>query len=419
MTTPRPGAAGPRSTRYEVELREKMIAQLVELDVLRTEPVTRAFRAVPRHLFVPEAPLTMAYDPQFELVTKRDGQGVALSSVSPGRVQAVLLEAAAIAPGMRVLEIGSGGCTAALIAELVGGDGEVVTIDIDLDVVARARRLLPFAGYDHVLALLRDGLRGEPRYAPYDRIVVTAEVADLVPAWADQLGSDGRIVVPLHLGGLAWAVAFQRHAEHLVAREFAACRFAPMRGAGAWDCQRLALYDDGDVQVGMHFDQRQPVVTDALRHAFRRPQREAWSDVTVPSDVSSDELELWLLCRASVFAVLTTTRAGQECGLVAARPGRGTPTLVDVESNSFAYLTMRPTGLDRGEFEFGAVAHGRNAAAVADALVTEVQAWGRDHRGQHPELRAYPAGTPDKDMPPGRVLDRTLCRFAIAWPTAR
>lgn len=54
----------------------------------------------------------------------------------------VLLQASGIAPGMRVLDIGTGlGHVAAAVAELVGPDGEVVGIDIDPRMleVARAR----------------------------------------------------------------------------------------------------------------------------------------------------------------------------------------------------------------------------------------------------------------------------------------
>ncbi|GLU48661.1 hypothetical protein [Nocardiopsis ansamitocini] len=51
------------------------------------------------------------------------------------------LEQAGLEPGMRVLEIGSGGYNAAPIAELVGPEGEVTTIDIDSDVTDRTRRV--------------------------------------------------------------------------------------------------------------------------------------------------------------------------------------------------------------------------------------------------------------------------------------
>jgi len=46
------------------------------------------------------------------VVTKRDEHGIALSSVSAPCLQAMMLEQAQLTPGMRVLEIGSGGYNA-------------------------------------------------------------------------------------------------------------------------------------------------------------------------------------------------------------------------------------------------------------------------------------------------------------------
>ncbi|MGH4017794.1 MAG: hypothetical protein ACRDT0_00835 [Pseudonocardiaceae bacterium] len=57
-------------------------------------------------------------------------------------IQAMMVEQAGISPGMRILEIGSGGYNAALIAELVGEAGQVTTVDIDPEVVDRARSCL-------------------------------------------------------------------------------------------------------------------------------------------------------------------------------------------------------------------------------------------------------------------------------------
>jgi protein-L-isoaspartate(D-aspartate) O-methyltransferase len=51
---------------------------------------------------------------------------------------------------MRVLEIGSSGYNATLIAELVGPNGEVTTVDIDPEVVTRTRDCLAAAGYHGV-----------------------------------------------------------------------------------------------------------------------------------------------------------------------------------------------------------------------------------------------------------------------------
>jgi len=114
------------------------------------------------------------YDPNATLAPKTDADGAATSVVSAAHIQAVMLEQAQLEPGMNVLEIGSSGYNAALIAELVGSDGAVTTIDIDPDIVARATTNLRSAGYDRVRVVQADAEHGLARYAPYDRIIVTA-----------------------------------------------------------------------------------------------------------------------------------------------------------------------------------------------------------------------------------------------------
>ena len=55
-----------------------------------------------------------------------------------------------------MLEIGTGsGYNAAVMAAVVGPGGEVVSIDIDAELVARARASLMAAGYDAVTVQLR------------------------------------------------------------------------------------------------------------------------------------------------------------------------------------------------------------------------------------------------------------------------
>ncbi len=116
-------------------LREAMIAELRELKAIRSDRVADAFRTVPRHLFAPGEPLERAYAADSAVVTKRGEHGAAVSAVSSAHMQATMLEQAQLGSGMRVLEIGSGGYNAALIAELVGESGQVTTVDIDPDIV--------------------------------------------------------------------------------------------------------------------------------------------------------------------------------------------------------------------------------------------------------------------------------------------
>ncbi|WP_433869240.1 methyltransferase, FxLD system [Saccharopolyspora sp. CA-218241] len=396
-------------------LREELVGELRDLGALRSSPVEDAFRAVPRHLFVPEVPAAEAYAAEQAVVTKRDDLGVAVSSVSAARIQAFMLEQADIRPGMRVLEIGSGGYNAALIAELVGGSGEVTTLDIDPEVVGRARGLLGMAGYGHVRVVLGDGALGAPGSAPFDRVVVTAEAAEIAPAWVGQLRPDGRIVVPLRMRGLTRSVAFQRDGDGLVAEDYEVCGFVPMQGSGARAQRLVVLRDDGDRQVGLRLEPELRVDPELVRAALSGDRAESWSGVTLPPGESYADLELWLATALDGHALMTATRQARDHGVVDAWSRGGVAALLDTDGRSFAYLALRPADPEGTEYEFGAVGHGPRARQVADALASAVRSWDPAARAV---LRAYPASTPTEQLS-GRVLDGTAYRLTISWPAQR
>lgn len=113
------------------ELRSAMTGRLLAEGRLAGPAVEAAFRAVPRHLFVPPGtPLDTAYATDAAPVAKVSADGVNLSTVSAPWLQARMIAQAGVQPGMRVLEIGSGGYNAALLAEVTGRDGQVVTVDV-------------------------------------------------------------------------------------------------------------------------------------------------------------------------------------------------------------------------------------------------------------------------------------------------
>jgi protein-L-isoaspartate O-methyltransferase len=110
---------------------------------------------------------------------------------------AQMLEALDVQVGQRVLEIGTGtGYNAAILTELVEDPTLVTTVDIDGDLVDRARQLLQRV-VGQVYVNTRDGTLGEASRAPYDRIIVTASVSSLPREWYKQLVPRGRLVVPL------------------------------------------------------------------------------------------------------------------------------------------------------------------------------------------------------------------------------
>ncbi|HTD79427.1 MAG TPA: methyltransferase domain-containing protein, partial [Chloroflexota bacterium] len=115
-----------------------------------------ALLAVPREVFVPGVALPDVYCPSEAIVTKRLA-GVSVSSASAPEVIALMLEQLDPQPGQRVLEIGAGtGYNAALLAHMVGETGDVVTVDIDEDLVLSAREHLSTAGCKQVTVVQSD-----------------------------------------------------------------------------------------------------------------------------------------------------------------------------------------------------------------------------------------------------------------------
>ncbi|EST26157.1 hypothetical protein M877_19660 [Streptomyces niveus NCIMB 11891] len=182
------------------------------------------FRAVPRAWFLPDliwaydmgtgrsVPISRAEEPDaweraayanVPLVTQwDDGRHsgtepgvVATSSASMPSVVAAMLRDLDVSDGMRVLEIGTGtGWNAALLAHRLGS-GNVVSVEIDAEVVARARAALGRVGLGPEV-IHGDGRDGWAGSAPYDRVIATAGVRDLPPRWLEQTRPGGVVLAP-------------------------------------------------------------------------------------------------------------------------------------------------------------------------------------------------------------------------------
>ncbi|HZC79235.1 MAG TPA: methyltransferase domain-containing protein [Ktedonobacterales bacterium] len=223
-----------------MQLRRALVEGLCQGAVCLSPAVEHALLAVPRHLFVPGVPLQDAYA-DIAIPTHWE-EGVPVSSASQPAIVALMLEQLRVEPGMRVLEVGAGtGYNAALLAELAGPHGRVVTLDIDAEIVAEARAHLDAAGYPGVRAIAADGATGWRAEAPYDRIMLTASASDLTPAWLDQLAEGGVLVLPLWLGGAEMSVALRKEGDTLRSESLTPCGFMRLRGAEAGDERRATL----------------------------------------------------------------------------------------------------------------------------------------------------------------------------------
>ncbi|MFI6434457.1 methyltransferase, FxLD system [Streptomyces sp. NPDC050759] len=377
--------------------RADMVRALRDQDAITSDSVAAAFAAVPRHRFAPEASLEVVYDLHRIVPVKKDESGLNVSVMSAAHLQAVMLEQADIAPGMKVLEIGSGGVNAAYLQELVGSDGEVTTVDIDRDIVDRARLCLDEAGYRQVKTVLADGERGVPDGAPYDRIIVTAAAWDIPPSWIDGLTEKGRLVVPLTVCGTTRSIAFDRDGAGLLSRSYRLAHFVPMQGEGAAEERKVLLREGVVAQTD---DVRVPLNAQALNHALDTPQLVRWSGAAWDLP---DELDLYLTLNLPRAVRLHAAKDVVERGLVTPAVQFGVPALVS--EDSIAYRTRRDNEA-AGGFESGVIAHGPQAEALADQYVELLRRWAEYHRRRGAATFRYLPGPAPSPLPQDAVLRR-------------
>ena len=212
-----------------------LVTALAKEGHLREPAWIQVFTAVPRHRFTPEVIvstphgyrrlrgdvpadrdewLALVYSDE-SLVTQvkphaagyllpsGEPLGVPTSSSTMPSLMARMLEALDVHEGMRVLEIGTGtGYNAALLSRRLGSPN-VVSIDIDPDLIHQAEKTLSALDYTPTL-IAGDGANGVAEHGPYDRIIATAAVPEIPLSWIQQLTPGGKILANLR-GDLAGA----------------------------------------------------------------------------------------------------------------------------------------------------------------------------------------------------------------------
>lgn len=229
-----PDALSAADEAEAARLRERMVERLRASGALGDPAVERALLAVPRHHFLPGHALEEAYENV--AITTNWEHGAPVSSVSQPEIVAVMLQQLRVEPGMRALEVGAGsGYNAALLAELVGPAGSVISLEIDEALAAAAGARLAALGYppERARVIASDGWLGWPPGAPYDRIELTVGATDLSLAWFEELAEGGLLVAPLWLGATDVSVALRKRAGALESESWSLCGFVRLRGAGA------------------------------------------------------------------------------------------------------------------------------------------------------------------------------------------
>jgi protein-L-isoaspartate(D-aspartate) O-methyltransferase len=188
--------------------------------------------------------------------------------------------------------------------------------------------------------------------------------------------------------------------------------FVAARGAAAHAERLVPLHGE---EVGLRFDEDMPAIdTAALRAALLTPRVEAWLGVLFGAMEPFDGLALWLATVLDECSMLSRARSERARELADPASPIATPTAL--ATDSFAYLTFPEVDPGSDRHEFGAYAHGRDAARLADVLVEQVRAWDRDHHhGSPTTITIHPASTPHAALPHSRVIAKRHCAVVVAW----
>lgn len=210
------------NTRKDTYRHRGMRTQLVdtlESKGIRNERVLDAIMQVPRHFFLEPAFEEWAYeDKAFSI-----GHGQTISQPYTVAFMTVLLD---VEKRNKVLEIGTGsGYQAAILATL---GGRVFTIERQEALYQQAKGLLSGGRFGNIRVFLRDGYKGLPEFAPFDRIIVTAGASEVPQALLDQLAPGGIMVIPVdHDGGQEmWRFTKDEQGE-VEKKSFGFFRFVP------------------------------------------------------------------------------------------------------------------------------------------------------------------------------------------------
>jgi protein-L-isoaspartate(D-aspartate) O-methyltransferase len=173
------------------ERREK-VALLIKQGLLKSERIKQALLRVPREEFIPELYRDYAYQ---EVPLPLPGLA---STISCPHSYPLFYEPLGLDQGHNFLEVGLGsGYGAAVAREVVGEEGQVVSMEIDPVTFEYAKATLERAGYRDVVLVLADGGLGYPELQPYNRIAMTAACTEIPPPLLEQLTVGGKLIAPV------------------------------------------------------------------------------------------------------------------------------------------------------------------------------------------------------------------------------
>lgn len=209
-----------RESRWEKQ-REAMVKQLRRYGI-KDKAILKVMGEVPRHEFIPEGSRNEANPYGDHPCSIGFGQ-----TISQPYIVAYMIEKLELAPGDRVLEIGTGSAYQAAILGKLGM--RVFTVERIHELAEHARTVLEAQGCDTVQVFEGNGYGGLPDHEPFDAITVTCAPEKVPDALTRQLGEGGRMIIPVGTGPQQ-LVLFTRTGGKIRRRKDIMVRFVPMVG---------------------------------------------------------------------------------------------------------------------------------------------------------------------------------------------
>ena len=205
--------------------RRRMVDQQLTARGITDPRVAAAFRKVPRHLFVPPDLEESAYE-------DRPLPIGSAQTISQPYMVALMTSQLRLQGHERVLEIGTGsGYQTAILAELAL---EAFSVERLPELLSAAKTRLEMLGSSNVHLLPADGSLGWAEHAPYDAIIVTAAAPEVPAPLLEQLGTGGRLVLPIGGPEGQTLARIEKRNGKVLREDIARCIFVPLVGEHGW-----------------------------------------------------------------------------------------------------------------------------------------------------------------------------------------
>ncbi len=207
------------------EVRNVMVKTQLRARGITDEKVLKAFREIPREIFIPPDRMYEAYEDRPVPI----GYG---QTISQPYVVALMVQALHPQPHHRILDVGAGsGYQTAILARLVK---HVYAVERIEQLTEQAMASLAWLNFENVTVWTGDGTLGYSTEAPFDGIICGAAAPEVPQAWIKQLTEGGRIVMPVGGPDYQVLVSTQKKGDKIIKHEYCDVRFVRLIGKEGW-----------------------------------------------------------------------------------------------------------------------------------------------------------------------------------------